>query len=569
MRINILFYISLGIYLIAIVIILLLNLNKNKNEYLEKDIELKYTENYLIKNPNDIIVNIKPSIKKNINNIYIYHKNIDIIPTPFLNRLKQFCQNNNYNIHVYDDQKIDDFVYKYYSYDMVNKWKYINTKFFIGLLIIYQLGGYYFDINTNFIDYIKNNKNKTVIEKKVIISKNNNPELLVLMKKIQEDTLEYNKLPNTIKSQKQFNITNKKIYPIHSSIEISRNQIKKNVGKKTLAILSHYEKFQSHHIDFIINYYKDYVDQIYLFIPLENWIPTKNIEIKIFDIKNVYIDFKMFHKIIHTSYTNINISKIRNLKFTVPSYISFTTIPSRLKHPWMFQNIKNRLKIIDDSQLILNVPDKSLKNIKYEIPKNIKNLTSKKFYINKCGKDLGPITKIIPTIKLDKISDKSIIIICDDDIKYKKNVFKILKKSVLNHPHGISTMCSMTIEGFSCYAFVKEIMKDLLKLNLTKECERIDDDVISAFVAFKKIPIYENSYNGIDGFECCMEDSTDHPPWEALKNDNRNIIRKKCLPSFSYMFNKLKGPSEFKYTIEDTFHVVLNHKQKKELINKK
>jgi hypothetical protein len=556
MRLNILFYISLGIFFIAIVIIILLSLNK------KKDIKLKYTEKYVIKNPNDINMNIKPSIKKNNNNIYIYHKNIDIIPTPFLNRLKQFCQNNNYNIYIYDDQKIDDFVYKYYSYDMVNKWKYINTKFFIGLLIIYQLGGYYFDINTNFIDYIKNNKNKTVIEKKVIISKNNNPELIVLMKKIQKYTLDYKELPNTIKSQKQFNITNEKIYPIHSSIEISRNQIKKNVEKKTLAILSYYEKSKSHHIDFIINYYKDYVDQVYLFIPFENWknwVPTKNIEIKIFDIENSYVDSNMFHKIILTDNIDIDTSKIRNLKFTVPSYISFTTTPSRLKHPWMFNNIKNRLKIIDDSQLILNVPDKSLKNIKYEIPKNIKNLTSKKFYINKCGKDLGPITKIIPTIKLDTISDKSIIIICDDDIQYKEDVFKILKKSVLNHPHGISTMCNMAIEGFSCYAFVKEIMKDLLKLNLTKECERIDDDVISAFVSFKRIPIYENSYNGIDGFECCLKDSTDHPPWEELRNDDRNIKRKKCFPSFSYMFNKLNGPSEFEYTIEKSFHVVLNN----------
>lgn len=565
MRINILFYISLGIYLIAIIIILLLSLNKKKDKH---HIVNTFIENYVIKNPDNIIINKKLKDCKEIsNNIYIYYTNIDVIPTLFLENLKQFCKDNNYKIHIYNDQKIDDFIYKYYSYDMVNIWKYININLFIGLLIIYQLGGYYFDINTNFIDYIKNNKNKTVIEKKVIISKNNNPEILVLIKKIIKSTNEYNKLPNTI-YQKQLNIINKKIYPIHSSIEISGNHIKKNGEKKILAIFSEYKKLQSRYIDFIINYYKDYVDQIYLFIPFKNWkswVPTTNIEIKLFDIKNSYVDFNLFHKTIITNDNiNINISNIRNLKFTVPSYISFTTIPSRLKHPWMFNNIKNRLKIIDDdSQLILNVPDKSLKNIKYEIPKNIKNLTSKKFYINKCGKDLGPITKIIPTIKLDKISDKSIIIICDDDIKYKKNVFKILKKSVLNHPHGISTMCDMTIEGYSCYAFVKEIMKDLLKLNLTKECERIDDDVISAFVAFKRIPIYQNNYNGINGFECCMEDSTDHPPWNELQNDNRNIIRKKCLSSFSYMFNKLKGPSEFKYTIEDTFEVVLNHNQKK------
>ena len=194
MKINTLFYISLGIYLVAIVIIMILSLTR-KNEKNKKD-----NEKYRIKN--NFIVNIKPKKQQKIpNNIYIYYKNIDDIPTTFLNRLKQFCQNNNYNIYVYDDQKIDDFVYKYYSYDMVNKWKYINTNLFIGLLIIYQLGGYYFDINTNFIDYIKNNKNKTVIEKKGIISKNNNPELLVLMKKIQKYMLDYNELPKPPTSQ--------------------------------------------------------------------------------------------------------------------------------------------------------------------------------------------------------------------------------------------------------------------------------------------------------------------------------------------------------------------------------
>ena len=64
------------------------------------------------------------------------------------------------------------------------------------------------------------------------------PELLVLMKKIQKYMLDYNELPNTIKYQKQFNITNEKIYPVHSSIEINRNQIKKNVEKPKFFIWS-------------------------------------------------------------------------------------------------------------------------------------------------------------------------------------------------------------------------------------------------------------------------------------------------------------------------------------------
>ena len=105
------------------------------------------------------------------------------------------------------------------------------------------------------------------------------------------------------------------------------------------------------------------------------------------------------------------------------SYISLTTIPSRLSNPWFENNLHRLLKIAGDSQVILNIPYKSLKGEEYYIPPSIKSLQGPNFLINRCEKDLGPITKLIPILELDNIPDNAIIMVCDDDIKYKKNSF--------------------------------------------------------------------------------------------------------------------------------------------------
>ena len=55
----------------------------------------------------------------------------------------------------------------------------------------------------------------------------------------------------------------------------------------------------------------------------------------------------------------------------------------------------------------------------YILPYNIKSMISNKFIINRCD-DIGPLTKLEPILMNNKISDNSPILICDDDIHYKK-----------------------------------------------------------------------------------------------------------------------------------------------------
>ena len=166
------------------------------------------------------------------------------------------------------------------------------------------------------------------------------------------------------------------------------------------------------------------------------------------------------------------------------------------------------------------------------------------FKINRCGKDLGPITKVIPTLKLRCIPDDAVIIVIDDDIKYRNSTFKRLTESVLKHPDGVSSMCNDQVEGFKSYAFKKGIMKDITQLVIPKECERIDDDVIQQFIKYHKIPIYVVEYPGMasdstNGFKMCStHDTTIHPKWEELKDDNRDKIREQCIPPLKFAMSK-------------------------------
>jgi len=217
-----------------------------------------------------------------------------------------------------------------------------------------------------------------------------------------------------------------------------------------------------------------------------------------------------------------------------PAFITFTTIPSRLKSPWFKNNLIRRLTIAGKSHVVLNIPPKSLKGETYVIPPDVLSLQGSQFIINHCPKDLGPITKVVPTLLNDDIPDNAVIMVCDDDIKYRSETFRLLKNSVLMHPNCVSSMCSNAIEGYKSYGFIKSLMKGLGDLSVPEECNRIDDDVIQQYVKHHKIKVVTVPYPGdinSDGWrECSTHDTTEHPEWEELRDDDRNQKRKQCFP---------------------------------------
>tara|TARA_A100001011_G_C14203977_1_gene796943 strand:+ start:489 stop:1331 length:843 start_codon:yes stop_codon:yes gene_type:complete len=176
--------------------------------------------------------------------------------------------------------------------------------------------------------------------------------------------------------------------------------------------------------------------------------------------------------------------KIKNTE----TYISYTTIPNRIKTESFYYKTKEKIGQLCKNQiLILNIPDYSLKGQKYIVPKSIQNLQSDKFIINNCGKDEGPITKLLPVLRNENISEESNIIIIDDDLHYKENMFRILQNSIDKNPNHISLMCNNQIMGFKSFGFKKKKLMGLLDLKIPKVCRKIDDWVLHRYIHDNKI----------------------------------------------------------------------------------
>ncbi|MEQ8580726.1 MAG: hypothetical protein RIC30_05840 [Marinoscillum sp.] len=108
---------------------------------------------------------------------------------------------------------------------------------------------------------------------------------------------------------------------------------------------------------------------------------------------------------------------------------SFTTLPSRI------QNIKPTVASLFDQKVrpdkvILNIPRFSKREQRvYKIPHFLK--TCPYIQINEIEHDLGPATKLLPTLKLLKDTE-TLIVVGDDDEIYPRKLFD----NYLNHQFG-------------------------------------------------------------------------------------------------------------------------------------
>ena len=112
--------------------------------------------------------------------------------------------------------------------------------------------------------------------------------------------------------------------------------------------------------------------------------------------------------------------KLPRVKHKKRIVISMTTIPSRFnKIAPTLCSVLSQSRRVDEIRL--NIPYKSLKGDKYKIPKSILKLKYVK--IHRVEKDLGPSTKLLPT--LDYEPDSTIIVI-DDDMIYGSELVRKL-----------------------------------------------------------------------------------------------------------------------------------------------
>ena len=128
-------------------------------------------------------------------------------------------------------------------------------------------------------------------------------------------------------------------------------------------------------------------------------------------------------------------NKARNIIF------SFTTLPSRIP------NIKPTIaSLLDQSirpdQIILNIPKFSKREKKpYKIPEFLKQCPY--ILINQIEEDMGPATKLLPSLKLIK-NTETLIVVGDDDEIYPKKLFE----NYLNNQPNFKN-ATMTLVGWN------------------------------------------------------------------------------------------------------------------------
>jgi hypothetical protein len=202
------------------------------------------------------------------------------------------------------------------------------------------------------------------------------------------------------------------------------------------------------------------------------------------------------------------------LKDKVPVIISLTTSPKRINNlKYIINNIFSQT--IQPDYIYLNLPKifKRTNEIFSNIPIYLNHPKISINYVN----DIGPITKILPTLK-NNFPLNSLIISVDDDTIFDKYMIEIMLKynqafpnSVLTGvghinmgrlilepiPHRVGNM----IEGFSAVAYPYKLFKNInIDLNLPKECYFSDDFILSNYINNNNIPIiivycFETIYN--------------------------------------------------------------------------
>lgn len=124
-----------------------------------------------------------------------------------------------------------------------------------------------------------------------------------------------------------------------------------------------------------------------------------------------------------------------------PIIITMSTIPERIE--LLGPTIASLLdQTLQPSVIQINIPMISRKGKTYKIPDWLSKLNSVK--INRVEKDIGPGTKIIPTLKQHKTRKDSIIIAVDDDNIYNRHTLEKLVETHLrykNDPHNPEAVC--------------------------------------------------------------------------------------------------------------------------------
>lgn len=204
---------------------------------------------------------------------------------------------------------------------------------------------------------------------------------------------------------------------------------------------------------------------------------------------------------------------------------SLTTSPSRLLllEPVIQSILKQEYHI---ERIEINLPDLYKNKEEYIIPDFLTKY--KRVQIFRTGKDIGPATKIIPTILRYKNipNDKLFIVSFDDDHYYPKEITSTLLKGIVLYGDkniytigGINVFVgsNMTLTSINVYKtapvdvlegvfgvlynpriFQDDITEYMEKVIQCKECLTSDDITISNYLAWKNIKIVRLNFKSFN-----------------------------------------------------------------------
>jgi hypothetical protein len=210
--------------------------------------------------------------------------------------------------------------------------------------------------------------------------------------------------------------------------------------------------------------------------------------------------------------------------------ISLTTSPKRL------EKIDNILNIIvkqtrKPSKIILNVPyifKRDGTQYNQDILNNLSNKYGEILLINRC-EDRGPITKLLPTLDLEK-NPNTYIILIDDDIIYEKDLIEKLINEYKRNPEIIiannifTPLKDTTIpQAFAGIIFKRSIFDDSFnkfadEVKHYKHCYNSDDLILGLYFIKKNIKIklpekstkYQDTDYGQDSDALKNQDNMNH-----------------------------------------------------------
>jgi hypothetical protein len=185
--------------------------------------------------------------------------------------------------------------------------------------------------------------------------------------------------------------------------------------------------------------------------------------------------------------------------------LCLTSTPPRLAESWIQDNILQlqNLEVLD--RVVLSLPWTFKKTGEaYVVP--LAFAAAPKLRILRC-EDEGPATKLLSPLRNSSILDDHIIVVGDDDMKYRSEALAQLVGAIREHPTAVHTMCQKKLQGFLSFGGYKRTLLPLLSIPRPAACERVDDDFFMAALDRLGVPLRRVAVEGCLSFcEACALD---------------------------------------------------------------